>query len=303
MAEYLDTDSIERCPHDAEHPYYMVSRSLIRDETISPNCRWLLIYLLSNKDGWRINVRQVVNHCAPHLGRDKIYKIFDEAIESGYMNRIETLVQGKKRYAYQVSEHKKFKKCLLFPENQDTEIQDTENQDAKGIALSKEKHIKDHHPQSPSSSAPSPSPYSFDDWRMMMISKGFSEKEIDVTIREVKERVKTPIYNLEKYLNRAFERRETMHPSDAQYVNPTAVKAQIAMEEHVKLAETETERCLKHEQEALNWVGKSYSGVEIISTSSGIYFKKKNGSGFNLPYFSTDEYWDNNTNWIKNAEI
>ncbi len=116
----------ERCPHDREHPYAMISRDLIRDQSISPNCRWLLIYLLSNKEGWRINLQQIRSHCKGFFGRDKVYKIVNEAIEAGYLSRRKKLKEGNLLvYSYHVSETPKFKKCFQFPENQDTENTDT----------------------------------------------------------------------------------------------------------------------------------------------------------------------------------
>lgn len=121
--------TIQRCPHDNENPYTMVLNSLIRDESISPNCRWLLIYLLSHKDGWIINMNQVIKHVKAHIGRDKLYKVVNEAIESGYIMK-EHIKSGNihQSVKYYVSENPKFKKCLRNPDFQDTEIRDPENQ-------------------------------------------------------------------------------------------------------------------------------------------------------------------------------
>lgn len=113
--------SIQRCPHDEENPYAQISRELIRDDTISPNCRWLLMLLLSNKDGWVIKIPQLVRQCKNHFGRDKVYQLIKEAVVAGYMFRHEYLEKGKKRYTYYLSEKPKFKKCLLFPGFQYTE--------------------------------------------------------------------------------------------------------------------------------------------------------------------------------------
>jgi hypothetical protein len=129
---------IERCPHDSENPYAQINRDLIRDETLHPSTRWMIIYLLSMKDGWKISTKQLQNHCSGKkgCGRDKVYEWINEAIEAGYMKREEWLDGGKKRCRYLLSERPKFKKCLLLPENQDPENQDPENQDNK-----KEHHI------------------------------------------------------------------------------------------------------------------------------------------------------------------
>lgn len=143
-----DESSIQRCIHDEENPYALISRSLIRDETISPECRWLIIYFLSMKDGWKINLKQLVSHLRPHMGRDKVYALVNEAIEAGYMKREETKTsKGKNNLItqtkYFVSEKPKFKKCFRHPDFQDTDIQDTENTDVKEITSSKNEHIKD----------------------------------------------------------------------------------------------------------------------------------------------------------------
>src|SRR5947209_14298432 len=42
--------TIERCPHDGENPFAQISRDLIRNKTISLECRMLIIYLLSMSD-------------------------------------------------------------------------------------------------------------------------------------------------------------------------------------------------------------------------------------------------------------
>lgn len=135
--------TIQRCPHDAENPYAQISRALIRDQSISPNCRWLIIYLLSNKDGWKISTAQVAKHVKEFLGRDNVWKIFDEAIEAGYILREENKNGNLKNgYRYYVSESPKFKKCFRRTESQCTEAQGTENTEHKEEYPSKEKQKK-----------------------------------------------------------------------------------------------------------------------------------------------------------------
>jgi len=120
--EEFEGSTIQRCPHDKQHPYVMINSNLIDDETISPLCRWLLIYLLKNKDGWKICPQQVINHAKEFLGRDKVLALFDEAIEKGYMYRVVkkngNLNNG---YKYFVSETPKFKKSFRDPEKPETE--------------------------------------------------------------------------------------------------------------------------------------------------------------------------------------
>jgi hypothetical protein len=53
--------SIEMCPHEEDLPFTMVPVQLIRNKEISPECREIIIQLISNKPGWRINIAQLVN--------------------------------------------------------------------------------------------------------------------------------------------------------------------------------------------------------------------------------------------------
>lgn len=138
--------TIERCPHDSENPYTMVLNELIRSIKISPTCIALIILLLSNKQGWKIKISQIIEHYKTHMGRDKVYKLIDEAINAGFIKRETYLDKGKLRYKYFVSEKPKFNPTdsfKQFPENQDTEIQYTENTDSKEGTCSKKEHIKE----------------------------------------------------------------------------------------------------------------------------------------------------------------
>lgn len=104
------TSTFERCKHDKENPYLMVSNDLIRDSNISPNCRWLIIYLLANKDGWVINIKEVLENVKGLIGINKLYSIVKEAIDAGYVKR-EEIKNGNIRVGvkYFVSERPKFK--------------------------------------------------------------------------------------------------------------------------------------------------------------------------------------------------
>lgn len=101
----------QRSPHNAENPWAQISRSLIRDESISPNCRWLLIYLLSMKDGWRVHAKQIYAHVKPHIGRAQVYNAIEEALIAGYMKK-EDRFKGnlKQGCTYYVSETPIYKK-------------------------------------------------------------------------------------------------------------------------------------------------------------------------------------------------
>lgn len=129
-SQYFD-DTIERCEHDEENPYTQVLNALIRNKEISPNCRMIIIFLLSNKNNWVIRIPQLINEFKDHIGKDLMYKIINEAIEAGYIKREEYTKNNLKRYKYKLSEKPKFKKCFRHPDSQDTEAQYTENTDSK----------------------------------------------------------------------------------------------------------------------------------------------------------------------------
>ncbi len=129
----LDEESIiTRCPHNKENPYTSISNELITDNTISPECRWLIIYLLSRTGNWKLSIKQI--RVEQKLGRDSLYKSLNEAIEAGYIRREEILSSGLKRYKYYISEFSSFRSSL--PKKQDVDssfFQDIENQD-KGFS-------------------------------------------------------------------------------------------------------------------------------------------------------------------------
>lgn len=130
---------LQRCPHDEKNPYTMIRNDLIRDQSISPNCRWLLIYLLSNNEQvWTVKISQVAKHVKGFIGRDAVYRIVNEGIEAGYIQRFEYFEDNMKRYKYYISETPKFKKSLRCPEIQYPEPKYPENQGRKE-GTSKEK--------------------------------------------------------------------------------------------------------------------------------------------------------------------
>lgn len=114
-----DEPSISRCPHDAENPYAQISRALIRDPGISPECAYLLIYLLSQPRDWKIRVSALKAEMKGRLGRDKVEKCLKEARDAGYMQLVRSHNQkGHIKWRYLLSEAPKFKEIHLHPENQ-----------------------------------------------------------------------------------------------------------------------------------------------------------------------------------------
>lgn len=137
-----DFDDISADESDEVFKYTIVPNALIRDATISPQCRWLIIYLISNEKGWKIKSQQLWKHTEGFIGRDGIRKILNEAILAGYIDRtpITRLVNGKhlRRYSYKVASTPKFKKSLQCPrfqgpENQGPELQGAEVQGSKEV--------------------------------------------------------------------------------------------------------------------------------------------------------------------------
>lgn len=124
---------IERCPHDKENPYAQTSRALIRDPNLHPSVCWMLIYLLSMKDGWKITPTQIINHVKGHkyCGRDMVYKWIKEACEAGYMKKEEWLDGNLKRCRYLLSEYPKFKKSFPDPGSQDPQTKDYKKEHKK----------------------------------------------------------------------------------------------------------------------------------------------------------------------------
>ncbi len=131
--EENDFDEISLDESDETGHYTIVPNILIRDATISPECRCFVMYFLSMKTGWRINTSQLANHLKDFMGRDRIRKVMNEAIEAGYIKREIIKLKGPNggflnRCTYLVSSKPKFKKSLRRPENQGPGNREPENQ-------------------------------------------------------------------------------------------------------------------------------------------------------------------------------
>lgn len=153
-----DTDgpTFQRCPHDKENPYVMVNTDLIRDNSISPECRWLIIYLLSNKEGWQVKTKQIISHLEGHCGRDKVRSLVKEAIEAGYIKREDTSHGNLRRCIYFVSETPKFKKSFPRTDFQGPGAEGPANKGDKVVSSSsKEEHKKEQYNICPTSSSSS----------------------------------------------------------------------------------------------------------------------------------------------------
>jgi hypothetical protein len=125
----LSGSTIQMCPHEDEIPYAQIPNELLRDTSISPNCIWLISFLLSNSSGWVIRIPQVINHVKNFLGKGKVYQILDEAREAGYIKREDFMEGNLKRCKYFVSRTKKFKNFFRRPDRADPERTDPADRD------------------------------------------------------------------------------------------------------------------------------------------------------------------------------
>lgn len=77
--------TIQREVHNFEHPYVMISRSLLRDENLDLKSKGLLCYLLSLPDNWKIHPRQLAKSIK--VGHTAIYSYLKKLIEAGYARK------------------------------------------------------------------------------------------------------------------------------------------------------------------------------------------------------------------------
>jgi hypothetical protein len=87
------SSTIRRAKKDAANPYKAIRRATFEDSRLSWEARGLLGYLLVKPDDWKINVAHLM-HQAPG-GRDRVYRIINELIEHGYIQRNEVRANGK----------------------------------------------------------------------------------------------------------------------------------------------------------------------------------------------------------------
>ena len=90
--------TIRRAQHDRKNPYVMVNKGLITNPALSPQCRWLLIFLLSHPNDWEIKASYIQQHLEGHkgYGRQSIRFLIKEAVSAGYM-AVEYYTEGNLR--------------------------------------------------------------------------------------------------------------------------------------------------------------------------------------------------------------
>lgn len=102
----MNESTFERCEHDRENPYVMISREMAQDKSISPKAKGVLLYLLSLPRDWRIYHSQLQDGLG--VGEDYINSAMDELIANGYAERTRERVKGIfQPYKYKIREFKK----------------------------------------------------------------------------------------------------------------------------------------------------------------------------------------------------
>lgn len=110
----MNDSTFERCEHDRENPYVMISREMAQDKSISPKAKGVLLYLLSLPKDWKIYHSQLQDGLG--VGEDYINSAMDELIANGYAERTRERVKGIfQPYKYKIRE---FKKCSPNLKNQ-----------------------------------------------------------------------------------------------------------------------------------------------------------------------------------------
>lgn len=112
--------TLQRSPHDREHPYTPISNALLDNFMISNDLKMLLIYCLRKPSSWIFNIKYILK--ALDVGKTKLYEILDEGISSGYIERHTKKFDGNfQNTHYSFSESPIFKKCSPCSENTTSE--------------------------------------------------------------------------------------------------------------------------------------------------------------------------------------
>ncbi len=128
-----------RTMHDKTNPYVIINKQSLWDKNLSLEAAGLWGRLLSRPDDWEVNVPEIAQSCG--VGKDKIYRIFNELLTAGYVIRIQNRNKSGRvaGFGYFIFESKElceqFKKEnppsnplpeKPFTENPDTETLETE---------------------------------------------------------------------------------------------------------------------------------------------------------------------------------
>lgn len=94
MSEIAVVDaSIERCAHDKENPYLMLSVGVTRDTRLSVEDLGFLTILLDHPNNFKFNVPYLVKRC--NLSKEKTRKLLNRLIDLGYVIANQIRATGK----------------------------------------------------------------------------------------------------------------------------------------------------------------------------------------------------------------
>ena len=85
--------NIVRVEKNRNNPYVMINKSGLKDTNISWAAKGLHSYLLSLPDDWEIYANELVKHTSS--GRDHTYKVINELLKYGYMEKVQYRCEGK----------------------------------------------------------------------------------------------------------------------------------------------------------------------------------------------------------------
>ncbi len=122
-----EKDTIQRSPHDKQHPYVIINKNLLTDTNISADCSRMLMCLLVKPTNWKIVVKNICSEMK--IGRDKCYRLLKEGMEAGYVQREDLLERGRRiSCKYYIAEDPIFrgnsKKFARVPDKRDRVHQD-----------------------------------------------------------------------------------------------------------------------------------------------------------------------------------
>lgn len=114
--------TIKRSKHDSEHPYTVISNSMLRDMTLSLKAKAVLCICLSFAEEWQFNLTDMTSRL--NTNKNSLNKSFLELEAKGYL--IRSKKRNNKGRIIGVS-YNFFEKPI--PLNQDMDNQDMDNQD------------------------------------------------------------------------------------------------------------------------------------------------------------------------------
>ena len=85
--------NIVRVQKNKDNPYVVINKSCLNDDNLTWAAKGLHSYLLSLPDNWEIYVNELVNHTS--AGRDHTYRVVNELLEHGYMEKVQYRCEGK----------------------------------------------------------------------------------------------------------------------------------------------------------------------------------------------------------------